>query len=51
MSQLVDEQANLEGVLSKLENLDNEMKNVQLLVGDCHMVSIFSVLLLMMSSK
>ena len=41
VSQPVQENSYLGGVLSKLENLDNEMKNLKLLVGGCVMVSIF----------
>ena len=51
MSQPIQEYSYLDVVLSKLENLDNEMKNVKLLVGGCVMVSIFSVLLLLMPTK
>ena len=51
VSQPVEENAYLGGVLSKLENLDNEMKNLKLRVGGCVMVSIFSILLLLMSTR
>ena len=51
VSQPIQEHSYLDSMLSKLENLDNEMKKLKLLVGGCVMVSIFSILLLLMSTK
>ena len=51
VSQPVAEHSYVDGVLSKLENLDNEFKNLKLLVRGCVMVSVFSILLLLISTK